>query len=137
MRWAPKPRPRAVAGPAAAVDPAAAKKRRLVIIGACVALLLAAGGAGAGFLLWRRAGDPLRRAEVLEQAGAFRAAQVELRSAQRLAPRDADIQLRLARLQMKLADPVAAERSFKLARNLGADRWVVTPELADALLPRG
>ena len=99
-----------------------------------VALLVAA-GAGAWFIVRRN--DPLNRAEAFIARGDLRSAQVELRNALRKTPRDAATHLRMARLQMKLADPVAAEKEFKQASAFGADRWEVITELGEATLAQG
>ncbi len=93
--------------------------------------------AGTGAWLLVRRGDPLNRAEQFIARGDLRSAQVELRNALRARPRDPDAHLRMARLQMKLADPVAAEKEFKVASSLGADRWEVIPQLGEAMLAQG
>ncbi len=109
------------------------RRHRLLRASAMTAALLAL-LAGGGVYLWQGRTDPVRMAERLEAAGDLRAAWVELRAAVHAAPRDADLHLRLAELQMKLADPVAAEKEFRAARGLGAERSAVTLRLADALL---
>ena len=60
-----------------------------------------------------------------------------MRNALRAEPKSPDAHLRMARLQMKLADPVSAEREFRAARGLGADRWDVIPSLGEALVAQG
>ena len=104
---------------------------RLLIAAAAVALF--AGGA-AGTVAYLHSIDPLRRADRLTEAGNIRGAQVELRNAIRKDPNVADLHLRMARLQMKLVDPVAAEREFRLAVQRGANRAEILPELGEAML---
>lgn len=108
--------------------------RKLVI----AVVVLATGGAGAGGVYaYKRNSDPLRRAEAMADNGNLRGAQVELRNAIRGQPNNADVHLRMARLQMKLADPVAAEKEFRAAAGFGADRWAIIPQLGEAMLAQG
>ena len=106
---------------------------RFALLAGTAAMLLAGLGVGGWFVL-RRDNDPLTRAERLATQGDLRGAQVELRNAIRSNPSDADGHLRMARLQMKLADPVAAEKEFRLAASLGADRWDVVGQLGEAMI---
>ncbi len=118
----------------AAVAP---RNNRKLLIGLAVASgVVLAGGAGA-YVYLRRSGDPMVRAQSLTAAGNLRAAQVELRNAIRADPRNAEAHLQMAKLQMKLADPVAAEVEFKAARAVGADQWVVLPLLGEAMIAEG
>ena len=110
--------------------------RRRLLIGLAV-LVLVVLGAGSGWYYLRTHGSPMQQAQKLIAAGNLRAAQVELRNAIRQDPRNAEARLEMAKLQMKLADPVAAEVEFKAARALGADPWVVTPLLGEAMLSEG
>jgi putative PEP-CTERM system TPR-repeat lipoprotein len=114
---------------------ATSRRRRGWLLAGAALVVLAAAGAAYWFVYVRS--DPARRADILIEKGDIRAAQVELRNALRGNMRDAALHLRVADLQMKLADPVAADREYKLALTLGADRWVVAPLLADALLAQG
>lgn len=109
--------------------------RRWLLIGVAAVALFGAGTAGT--VAYLHSIDPLRRADRLTESGDVRAAQVELRNAIRQNPNDADAHLRMARVQMKLADAVAAEREFRLAIARGADRAVVFPELGEAMLAQG
>lgn len=108
---------------------------RLVLAGAVVLLLAGAAGVGGWYVLLRP--TPLQRAETFAAAGDLRNAQVELRNALRARPDDADLHLRMAQLQMKLADPVAAQKEFRAAAALGADRWTIVPLLGEAMLAQG
>lgn len=123
------------AGPGA--GPNKAGDKRNYLIGGVAAAVLVVAGAGGGWYYFRVASDPLRRAAALEQAGNIRGAAVELRNGMRGDMRNPELHLRLAEAQMKLADPVAAEKEFRIARSLGADRWTTTLRLADAMLAQG
>lgn len=112
----------------------APKKRSLLVPIAILAVLVLAVAGGGGWFLFGRNTDPTRRAEQLLQQGDARGALIELRNAVRAAPNSADAHMRLARLQMQLADPVAAEKEFKAARDLGADRWTVIPLLGQVYM---
>ena len=108
---------------------------RAVWIG-LAALLLFAGGA-AGTVAYLHSIDPVRRADRLAEAGNMRGAQVELRNALRKDPDAAVLHLRMARVQLKLADPVAAEREFRLAISRGGNLGEILPELGEAMLAQG
>ncbi len=95
------------------------------------------GGAGYGLRTYLHNADPSVRAERLANEGKLRDAMVELRTASRNNPRDADLHVRIAQLQAKLADPVAAEREYRTALQLGADRVAVAPELGEQILVQG
>ena len=111
------------------------KAHKQIIAGAAATVLAAAAGIGAWVVLFRP--SPIQRIEAFEAAGDLRSAQVELRNALRTAPNDAQLHLRMAQLQMKLADPIAAQKEFRLAGTLGADRWAVVPQLGEAMLAQG
>jgi len=81
--------------------------------------------------------DPAVKAGRLADQGRLRDALVELRNASRDNPRDAALHIRLGDLQTKLADPVAAEKEYRAALGLGADRGEVTPLLGEAILVQG
>ena len=100
-----------------------------VVVVACVA--------GGGWYVFLRNGDPVKRAEQLMAAGDLRGAQIELRNAVRAEPNSALAHLRLAQSQLQLSDPVAAEKEFKTARDLGADRWEVIPQLGQVYMQQG
>ena len=109
--------------------------KKLVLL-VSAGLVVVAGAAGGGYYYLRRS-DPMQRATQLIAAGNLRAAQVELRNAIRAQPRDAEAHLQMAKLQMKLADPVAAEIEFRAARAVGADPAQIAPLLGEALLAQG
>lgn len=117
--------------------PTFAPRRRRLVIGGITAVAVLAAASGGGLYFMRRNADPSYRADQFVKQGNLRAAAVELRNALRNSPRDPGLHLRLGELQMHLADPVAAEKEFRIARAVGADRSVVVPQLADALLAQG
>ena len=101
------------------------------------AVVVVAALAGGGWYMFGRNNDPLRKADQLMAKGDVRGAQIELRNAVRADPNSADGHLRLAQVQMQLSDPVAAEKEFKTARDLGADRWVIIPQLGQVYMAQG
>ena len=123
----PARRPSAVRPPA----PGKGKRGALIAGVAAVAILV---GAGGGWYVFMGRSDPMKRAEQLVAKGDLRGAQIEFRNAVRDNPNSADAHLRLAQTQMQLADPVAAEKEFKAARDLGTDRWAIIPQLGQVYL---
>lgn len=111
------------------------RRHTRLLAAASILLLTGAAGFGGWFVLLRA--GPLQRAEAFSAAGDLRNAQVELRNALKARPNDADVHLRMAQLQMKLADPVAAQKEFRAAAALGADRWTIVPLLGEAMLAQG
>ena len=112
-------------------------RRQRLLAGGGAAILVLLVGAGGGAYWLRHRSDPLARGEALAEKGDLRGAQVELRNALREQPNSADAHLRMARLQMKLADPVAADKEFRAAAARGADRWEVVSQLGEAMIGQG
>ena len=106
--------------------------KKLLIAVAVVAVL----GVGAGAAWWKfvRVGDPIANARVLLAKGDMRGAQIELRNAIKRDPKAADPHLRLAQLQLQSGDAVAAEKELIVAGELGSERRVVVPLLAQSFL---
>lgn len=100
-------------------------------------LLVVVAGLGAGGWYLFRGNDPAKSAQALIQKGDLRGAQIELRNAVRQMPDSPDAHMRLGQLQMQLGDPVAGEKELKTARDLGADRWAILPQLAQAYIAQG
>lgn len=98
---------------------------------AAVVLMLAAGG---GWYMFFRTTDPLAKAAEMLRRGDPRAAQIELRNAVRQNPGSAEAHLRLGQVQLLLSDPVAAEKELKIARDLGAYRWLTLALLSQVYL---
>ncbi len=112
------------------------KKNQILAIAGVAALGVVA-MAGGGWYVFLRKADPMTRGEQLAQAGDLRGAQIEFRNAVRANPQNPSAHLKLAQIQMVLNDPVAAEKEFKAARDLGADRWAVLPQLSQAYMAQG
>ncbi len=96
--------------------------------------LSAVAAAGGGWYALGHTGDPIGNARVLLQKGDLRGAQIELRNAVKADPRNAEAHLRLAQLQLQASDPVAAEKELKTACELGCDRKLAVPLLAQSYL---
>ena len=107
------------------------------VVLAGVAVVVLAGAGGGGYFLFGRHQDPMRKAAELQGKGDLRGAQIELRNAVRDNPDSATAHLRLGQMQMMLGDAIAGEKELKAARELGADRWVVVPELGQSYLAQG
>lgn len=106
------------------------------IIAAAVIIVLA-GGAGAGWYKFIRHPSPLNQAQLKIREGDYPAAALLLRRAVRDNPRDAEAHLRLGMVQLRLGDPVAAEREFKLARESGFEPATVSHLLAETYMREG
>ena len=85
-----------------------------------VVVLLAAAGGGGWYILQHR--DPLQQAKALLQKGDYRGANLQLRSAVRDQPKNAEAHALLSQLQLAADDPVAAEREIKQAMALHWDQ---------------
>ncbi len=107
-----------------------------IILGAAAAVVLV-GAAGGSYLLFGRHTDPVLRAQELLSKGDLRAAQIELRNAVRDNPDSADAHLRLGETQLQMGDPIAGEKELKTARDLGADRWLIIPQLGQSYIAQG
>lgn len=108
-------------------------KRNKLLAGVAAAVIVVGGGAGSWYALGR-GGTSLNRADKLLAAGDTRGAQIELRNAVREDPNSAQAHFKLALAQQQQGDPVAAEKEFKAARDLGADRWQVILQLGQVYL---
>lgn len=113
--------------------PAGPGKKRTALYAGVAAVVLAV-GAGGGWYFYTHNSNPMKRAEELAAKGDLRGAQLEFRNAVRDNPNSADAHLRLAQTQMQLSDPVAAEKEFKAARDLGGDRWAIIPQLGSVYM---
>ena len=109
------------------------KNRTRLLAGVSAAVVVAALGGG-GWYVYGRGSNPLARADQLLAKGDIRGAQIELRNAVRNDPGSPAAHLKLAQLQAQTGDPVAAEREFKTARDLGADRWAIIPQLGQVYM---
>lgn len=109
------------------------RNRNRLLAGVAVAVVVIGGGAGGWYALGH-GGSPLIRAEQLLAKGDMRGAQIELRNAVRQEPNSARAHLLLAQAQQQNGDPVAAEKEFKAARDLGVDRWEIIPQLGQVYM---
>ncbi len=107
-----------------------------IIVLVLVVLVLGAGGAAAWWKFAHQS-DPFANAKALMEKGDLRAAQIELRNAVRQDPTNAEAHFRLGLLQLRMGDPVAAEKELRLARDNGFDPRNTTPMLAQAYLTQG
>ena len=102
-----------------------------------VAVVVVAALGGGGYYLYGRNSDPMKRAQEMLAKGDLRGAQIEFRNVVRQNPDNPEGHLRLGLTQMQMGDPVAGEKELKTARDLGADRWVVIPQLGQVYLSQG
>ena len=100
-------------------------------------ILAIVAGLGYGAVRLMAGPQPLPRAADLIRQGDPRGAQRILRPLLRNDPRNAEAHVLLARTQLDLHDPVAAERELKSARALRFDRATVTRLLARAYMMQG
>jgi cellulose synthase operon protein C len=109
------------------------KKNGLLVPVLAGVLVVGAAGGGAYYAFVRNS-DPFHKAEALMAKGDLRAAQIEYRNAVRNDPNSGVAHLKLAQAQAQMGDPVAAEKEFKTARDLGIDRWQIIPQLGQVYL---
>ena len=103
----------------------------LVILGA-----LGGGGMVAWFRFMRPI-DPFASAKVAMEKGDLRAAQIDLRNTVRIDPNNAEAHFRLGVVQLRMGDPVAAERSLRQSRENGFDPRAVMVLIAQAYMAQG
>lgn len=106
------------------------------IVAALVVIVLA-GGAGAAWYKFIRHPSPLAQAQLKMSEGNYPAAALLLRRAVRDDPRDAEAHLRLGMVNLRLGDPAAAEREFRLARESGYEPATVSKLLAETYMREG
>ena len=109
------------------------RKNRKLLAGVAVAVLVVGGAAGGWYALGH-GGSPMARADQFLAKGDVRGAQIELRNAVRQEPNSPQAHLKLAQVQQQTGDPVAAEKELKAARDLGADRWEIIPQLGQVYM---
>src|SRR5260370_149036 len=71
------------------------------------------------------------------ERGDLRAAQIDLRNVVRDDPANAEAHFRLGLVQMRMSDPVAAEKEFRAARDNGFDQRSAVAALAQAYMAQG
>ncbi len=109
-------------------------KKLLILV---MVLMLLGAGAGAAWWKFVYKSDNFATARALIEKGDLRAAQIDLRNAVRDDPTNAEAHFRLGVVQMRLGDPVAAEKELRLARDNGFDPRGVTPLLAQTYMAQG
>ncbi len=90
--------------------------------------------------VWWRYGRPRQgyaQAQAMMDRGDLRGAQLELRNVVRSSPENAAAHFRLGQVQLRLGDPVAAEKELKSARDLGFDARSIGPVMAQAYMSQG
>ena len=107
---------------------------RLVFGSILLAILLSVGYGVSRMIVGNR---PLPRAVALLEAKNPTAAQPILRQLVRAEPRNAEAHVLLAKTQLDLNDPVAAEKELKIARVLQYEKAVLNPLLARSYLMQG
>ncbi len=109
---------------------------RKIIFAAVAVLVIAVGAAGGWFVYNHYLRDPVAAAQADLARGDIRAAQLELRNAVRNNPSNAVAHFELGKLQLKLGDPIAAEKELKAARAAGYQSTAIAPLLAQSYLPQ-
>jgi len=104
---------------------------------ALIVLGLLAGGGGVAWFKFMRPVDPFAAAKAAMERGDVRAAQIELRNTVRKDPNNAEAHFRLGVVQLRMGDPVSAERSLRLALDNGFDPRPVRPLLAQTYMAQG
>ena len=106
-------------------------KKLLLILLPVLALVVIGGG-----FWWKygRRTDPFAHAQMLMDNGDLQGAVVELRSFVRLNPQNVTAHFRLGQVELRLGDPVAAEKELKQARDMGFDARSVNALLAQAYM---
>jgi len=96
-------------------------------------------GAGAGVAWFKlmRPIDPFTAAKAAMDKGDLRTSQIELRNTVRTDPNNAEAHFRLGVVQLRMGDPVAAERSLRQSRDNGFDPRAVAPLLAQTYMAQG
>lgn len=107
------------------------------IILALVVLAVLGGGAGVAWFKFMRPLDPFAAAKQAMDRGDLRTALVELRSTVRTNPNNAEAHFRLGVIQLRMGDPVSAERSLRQARDNGFDPRPISPLLAQTYMAQG
>ncbi len=107
------------------------------VIIAAVVLVVLAGGAGAAWWKYVRRPSPLAQARIEMSHGNLPAAELLLRRAVRNDPRNPEAHVRLGLVQLRLGNPVAAEREFRLARESGYQPATTNRLLAETYMQEG
>ncbi len=109
-------------------------KKLLILL---VVVIIVGGAAGGAWWKFVHKADNFASARALIEKGDLKAAQIELRNVVRDDPTNSEAHFRLGLVQIRLDDPVAAEKEFRLARDNGFDPRAVTPLLAQTYMAQG
>ena len=96
-----------------------------------------AAGAGVAWFKFMRPVDAFAAAKTAMDKGDLRTALIELRNAVRNNPNNAEAHFRLGVIQLRMGDPVSAERALRQARDNGFDPRAITPLLAQSYMAQG
>jgi putative PEP-CTERM system TPR-repeat lipoprotein len=100
--------------------------------------VLALAGIGGGvWWKYRQRPDPFAHAQMLMEKGDLEGAVLELRTIVRTNPQNVAGHFRLAQVELRLGDPVAAEKELKQARDMGFEARSVNTLLAQAYMAQG
>ena len=109
--------------------------KKLLLILLPVFLLVLVGGA----VWWKygRTRDPFAHAQLLMEKGDLQGAVLELRTIVKQNPQNVTAHFRLGQVDLRLGDPVAAEKELRQARDMGFDARSVNALLAQAYMAQG
>jgi putative PEP-CTERM system TPR-repeat lipoprotein len=109
-------------------------KKLLLILLPVFALVVIGGG-----LWWKygRGQDPFAHAQMLMDKGDLQGGVLEMRSVVRLNPQNVTAHFRLGQVELRLGNPVAAEKELRQARDMGFDARSINPLLAQAYMAQG
>ena len=102
-----------------------------------VPLLLLVAASGAIYWKYGRQHDSITLAQQMIDKGDLKGAQLELRNAVRGNPQNTTAHFRLGQVDLRLGDPVAAEKELKTARDMGFDARTLSPLLAQSYMAQG
>jgi putative PEP-CTERM system TPR-repeat lipoprotein len=93
----------------------------------------------AGAVWWRygRSQDPSAVAQQLIDKGDLPAAQIALRNIVRTSPQNIPAHYRLGLVDLRMGDPIAAEKELRFARDAGFDPRTINPLLAQSYMAQG
>jgi putative PEP-CTERM system TPR-repeat lipoprotein len=111
--------------------------KRAVLLGGTAAVLLLLGGTAGAWYALRADREPMVLARQMMARGDTRGAALELRTAVRDHPENAEAHFRLAEVDLVEGDVVAAEREARLARSNGYDAVAANQVTAAAMLRQG
>src|SRR5215469_7514155 len=109
--------------------------KKLLLILLPIVILVSIGGGV--WWTYGRQPNPLAHTQMLIDHGDLQGAVLELRSIVRLNPQNVSAHFRLGEVELKLGDPVAAEKDLEQARGMGFDARSVDALLVQAYMAQG